>query len=396
MHIHFFEDQLTSRFQPLNLTRPTDDLRTGILTIRDKWLKTLKTVSYSRNLKSYMQKVFKSGENTTGNAVLVINSRYLPDQKTCDAISQLTDRQALTDSQYLIAAVINSDELELFSSNKADLNSFSTNEWSHARSIENIWDLLVHNEDEIVNDIKILNPHSADPKNYPEDLIIKGKENCFIGNNVSIEPGVIIMAEEGPVYIGDDATIEAGAILKGPVSIGAGSVVKMKARIYGGTSIGPVCKVAGEISGSIFHSYSNKAHEGYVGDSILGQWCNLGADTNTSNLKNNYSPVRIKDWVTGEDTETGQQFLGTIMGDHSKTAINTMLNTGTICGVSSNIFTSGFPPKFIPSFSWLGDDGIQTYLPKKALEAMEAMMKRRKINLSEDYTSMIMHLFENR
>lgn len=396
MHIHFFEDQLTSRLQPLTLTRPVDDLRTGILTIREKWLKSLRSDSYSRNLKSYMQKVFTSGYKDSGEKTLVVNSRYLPDPTLIDRLLQLTAGQILTDSKNIIAGLINSDDLKLFSSNHPDLSTFDLAKWTQSRSVLNIWDLLVYAEEEIVNDISLLELNTLTPEDLPQHATLFGEHDCYLGDNVTIEPGVIIITEQGPVHIGDGAVIEAGAILRGPVSIGDQSVVKMKARIYGNSCIGPVCKVAGEVAGSIFHSYSNKAHEGFVGDSVLGQWCNLGADTNTSNLKNNYSPVRMKNWVTGVDEETGQQFLGTVMGDHSKTAINTMLNTGTICGVSSNIFSSGFPPKHIPSFSWLGDNGMVPYQPDKALEAMDAMMKRRKVELSKEYASMMLHIFENR
>lgn len=217
--------------------------------------------------------------------------------------------------------------------------------------------------------------------------------NIFVAEGAVVEAGAILNASTGPVFIGPGARVECGAILKGPVAICEKATVKMGARVSEATTIGPLCKVGGEIMNSIFHSYSNKAHDGFVGNSVIGQWCNLGADTNTSNLKNNYSRIRLRDWLSGETIDTGIQFFGTVMGDHSKTAINTMLNTGTICGVSANIFTSGFPPKYIPSFSWLGDEGQTTYRLEKALEAMSAMMGRRDIELSDTYRKMIEHLF---
>ncbi len=194
----------------------------------------------------------------------------------------------------------------------------------------------------------------------------------------------------------ENAKVEAGSILRGPVVVGEGTTVKMASRIYGGSTIGPVCKVGGEVSNCIFHSYSNKAHDGFTGNSLFGQWVNLGADTNTSNLKNNYSTVRMANWVTRKEEETGVQFLGTVMADHSKTAINTMLNTGTMCGVSSNIFMGGFPPKFIPSFSWVGSSEFGVYKFDKAIEAMKAMMKRRNVELTEAYQKMMRVHFTNR
>ena len=204
------------------------------------------------------------------------------------------------------------------------------------------------------------------------------------------------MANKGPIYIGPNSVIEAGAILKGPVAICNNATVKMTARVYDSSTIGPFSKVGGEVSSTIFHSYSNKAHDGFVGNSIFGQWCNLGADSNTSNLKNNYDFVRIQDWETKEFYKVGFQFFGTVMGDHSKTSINSMLSTGTTCGVSSNIFTSAFPPKYIPSFTWLDGEKNPEFRFDKALEVMKAMMARRNVELSEEYEHMMRYIFEQR
>ncbi|HET6527577.1 MAG TPA: hypothetical protein VFG39_02385, partial [Balneolaceae bacterium] len=175
-----------------------------------------------------------------------------------------------------------------------------------------------------------------------------------------------------------------------------GTTINMGAKIYGKTTIGPVCKVGGEINNSIFHSYSNKGHDGFMGNSLIGQWCNFGAGTNTSNLKNNYSNIRITNWENQEEIETGQQFFGTVMGDHSKTAINTQLNTGTMCGVSCNIFSADFPSKFIPSFSWVGSNVIQTYRLDKALETMKAVMARRNVELTDEYRQLMKYIFDHR
>ena len=184
-----------------------------------------------------------------------------------------------------------------------------------------------------------------------------------------------------------------GSLIRGPFSLGEGAVVKMGSKIYGPTTIGKYCKVGGEITNSIFLAYSNKGHDGFVGNSLIGEWCNLGADTNTSNLKNNYSNVRLHSYASNQMEETDVLFCGVIMGDHSKTGINTMLNTATSVGVCSNIFGAGFPPKYIRSFSWGAIQNGDTFKLEKAIEVAERMMKRRGINLSEKEISLISHLF---
>jgi UDP-N-acetylglucosamine diphosphorylase/glucosamine-1-phosphate N-acetyltransferase len=187
----------------------------------------------------------------------------------------------------------------------------------------------------------------------------------------------------------------AQSVVRGPSAICEDSVVKMGAKIYEDTTIGPVCKVGGEVSNVIFHSYSNKGHDGYAGNSVFGQWCNLGADTNTSNLKNNYGTVKVFDWKSKKEFDTGQQFIGTIMGDHSKTGINSMLNTGTMCGVCCNLFSDKYPPKFVPSFSWVSGQDIVPYHFEKAIEAMEKMMQRRNVQLTRPYYQMMAALFQS-
>jgi UDP-N-acetylglucosamine diphosphorylase/glucosamine-1-phosphate N-acetyltransferase len=213
----------------------------------------------------------------------------------------------------------------------------------------------------------------------------------FMHPTAIVEPGVTIQTTEGPVVIGEGALIMAGSHLKGPIAIGEGAIVKMGALLYKNSTIGPHCKVGGEVSNCIFHSYSNKAHHGYAGNSIFGQWVNLGAGTTTSNLRGNYGEVRVRDWMSGEELNTGRQFLGSIMGDHIKTGINTILNTGTIVGPSSMIFGAGFAPKWIHSFSWINSDTgeIEVYDVEKSLIDMQRMMSRRDMKLSESYADMM-------
>ena len=209
-----------------------------------------------------------------------------------------------------------------------------------------------------------------------------------------VEPGAILVADEGPIVLAAGARVMAGAMLRGPVAIGGDATVRMGARIYAGTVIGPHCKVGGEVAATVFHSFSNKAHEGYVGNSVFGQWVNLGADTTASNLKMTYGTVKLLDWPTGIEVDTGEQFVGAIMGDHCKTGINTMLNTGTVCGVSSIVVGAGFPARAIQSFKWVQPWAVTDYRLDKALVDMERMMARRGVALTPAYRRMMTAIYE--
>jgi len=394
MNVCFFEDQQAVHFLPLTLTRPLSDLRIGIRTIAQKWLLRLAVKKYVAITQPHLNKIFS---NPTGHkdSFLFINSRFLPDPKLLSNIKEMQSGDAIVFNKNLIACKCTLSEFQEISADLTNLPSSGITELSGAIEIKFLWDLLNLNGNQIYEDLKHehLNKYSEiDPV---QGISVVNPQQVFVGENVTIEPGVILIAEEGPVVISNNSKILAGSMLRGPVAICEQATVNMGGKISSATTIGPVCKVGGEISNSIFHSYSNKGHEGFVGNSLIGQWVNLGADTNTSNLKNNYSTVRLTDWQTGEQVDTGQQFLGAILADHTKTSINTMLNTGTVCGVSSNIFSSGFPPKFIPSFSWLGDHGMETYRFEKAAEAMQAMMKRRDVEFSDDYKQMMRSVFEN-
>jgi UDP-N-acetylglucosamine diphosphorylase/glucosamine-1-phosphate N-acetyltransferase len=228
-------------------------------------------------------------------------------------------------------------------------------------------------------------------KIYPNVTLLEDK-NIYIAAGAKIKPGVVLDAEDGPIYIDEGATIMANASLQGPLFVGAKSAIKMGAKIYEGTSIGEVCKIGGEVEESIIHSYSNKQHEGFIGHSYLGQWVNIGADSNNSDLKNNYSTVKV--YVNGEMVDSGSLFVGLTMGDHSKCGINTMFNTGTVVGVMSNVFGAGYPDKFIPSFTWGGIESMATYEIDKALEVARRVMARRKMALSAAQEKMLRRVFE--
>lgn len=387
MQISFFEDSFCKHFKPLTLTRPVWDLRVGVLTILKKWKKTLKPELIHWETAAHIQQVFTPPTLENNSPRFYLNARFLPCDKLIAAIKNMADGDSLFYEDTLVAQ---------YSTKAIDLNPTNNIKLDFKPIfIEYLWDMLKLNSDQISYDIALFRI-SSKSKGAIADTIITNKENMYISDSATIEPGVILMADKGPIFIGDDATIEAGAIIKGPAAVCRGATVKMTARIYDSTTIGPVCKIGGEVSHSIFHSYTNKSHDGFVGNSIFGQWCNMGADSNTSNLKNNYGFVRIQDWETRKPYRVGFQFFGTVMGDHSKTSINCMLGTGTTCGVSSNIFNAGFPPKYIPSFTWMDGEKNPGFRFEKALEVMKAMMARRHIELTPEYESMVRYIYDHR
>jgi len=392
MQISFFEDVISRHFKPLTLTRPVWDLRVGIFTIFEKWDHSLSPELATWDIADYRKDVFVSPKKDDTQSCYYINSRFLPSEALIQKIKSLNIGEALYYENelvvYLSEKPINLTTSVLDDANRIELD-FKPN------FIEFLWDIMRINSSQIEADIHLVADSLSSNKQL-DHVTQVNSEKIYISDSAHIEPGVILMADKGPIYIGSDVVIEAGAILKGPLAVCDHATIKMRARIYDGTTIGPHCKIGGEVAATIFHSYSNKAHDGYAGNSIFGQWCNLGADSNTSNLKNNYDFVRIQDWETRQLYKVGFQFFGTVMGDHSKTSINSMLSTGTTCGVSSNIFTSGFPPKYIPSYTWV--DGLKNpeFRFDKALEVMKAMMARRKVELTPTYKRMVRHIFDER
>lgn len=259
--------------------------------------------------------------------------------------------------------------------------------------LQYLWDFIQFNGREILHDFQLESSANSDDITISAQASFEHRENIMLKEGAEIEAGCVLDARKGPVYIGKNATVMAGSILRGPVAVCDGAIIKTGAKIYGDTTVGPVCKVGGEVSNTIFHSYSNKAHHGYIGHSVVGQWCNFGAGTTVSNLKTNYSNVRVPHFQKGKEQDSGQQFVGVILGDHSKTAINCVINSGTVTGVSCNILSRDFPPKLIHSFSWVGSNVIQPYKIEKALETMKLMMLRRNVELSSDYEKMMRHIF---
>ena len=363
---------------PLSLTRPISDFRVGILTIKEKWELYYKYVSVKTEeyLKEKFPCVIKK-EN------LWINASVLPNDDLLTEINSLRNGEVLKKSTEIIA--IKNHEFCAENLNEIECNSAFN-------KVNDLWDIFTLNSNEINSDFNILTKGRKSQK-LGETSTKIGDYPLFIEKGAKIESS-FFNCTNGPVYIGKEAEVMEGCFIRGPFAMSNNSVLKIMARIYEGTTLGPYCKVGGEVNNSVFFGYSSKAHEGYLGNSVIGEWCNLGADTNNSNLKNNYEEVKIWNYKTERFKKTGLQFCGLIMSDHSKSGINTMFNTGTVVGVSVNIFGSGFPRNIIPSFSWGGCSGFTTYKTNKAFEVAEVVMKRRNLEFTELDRKILNKVFE--
>jgi UDP-N-acetylglucosamine diphosphorylase/glucosamine-1-phosphate N-acetyltransferase len=375
-YILFDESIVRTNLLPLTFTRPVSDIRIGILTIREKWEKRLKSPTSSLT-DSYLSAKFpivKMAEN------VLINGSICPNDEIIAAIQNLKPNQTVVYKDTIIALHVTAQELD----NLGDQASEGIEEIEISEApvkINHTWEIFSKNEIAIKEDFALLTKGRKSQKLSDTNKIF-GAENIFVEKGARVECAVL-NGTTGPIYIGKDAEIMEGAVIRGPFALCEGAEVKMAAKIYGPTTIGPFCRVGGEVNNSVMFGYSNKAHDGFLGHSVIGEWCNLGADTNTSNLKNTYDHVRL--WSYGKQTfvNTHLQFCGLIMGDHSKCAINTMFNTGTVVGVSANIFGSGFQRNFIASFTWGGTAGHTNYSIKKAMEVAEIVFKRRHRNFDE-------------
>ena len=384
-----FDDATRFQLLPFTHTRPVADIRCGILTMRERWEKLLNSHT-STLTEHYLQEIFPL---ETGDGNVFINSSVFADKKLIEGIANLNPGEKLIWNQTLLAARFTEGEINFVNFEKLVEQLSIQNFVGNIHKLRNIWDIFSHNEQAIKEDFKILT-QGRKTAAIPEHVIVSGAENLFIEKGAIINAGCIINATTGPVYIGKGAELLEGALLRGPIAVCDHAVIKMGAKIYGATTIGPGCKVGGELSNVVFLANSNKGHDGYLGNSVIGEWCNLGADTNCSNLKNNYDQVSIWNEHWNSSVKTGLQFCGLFMGDHSKCGINTMFNTGTVVGVSANIFGGGFPDKFIPSFSWGGCGETVTYEFSKALETANRMMNRRNEELSHQEMEMYRYVFE--
>jgi UDP-N-acetylglucosamine diphosphorylase/glucosamine-1-phosphate N-acetyltransferase len=386
--ILFDEPVIRQSLLPLTFTRPVAEIRVGILTIAEKW-QTYAGATVSYLTEPYLQHKFPAYYKTHN---VFVNGAVCPDDKLVEQVRTLKVGEGLYCEGMLIA--LNADNLDLHSA--ADLvmhSSAKRIECMPQNIIREVWEIFVENGSQIRADFKVLTEGRKSQPIGDKYTMVYGEENIFIEEGAKIR-AAILNAENGPIYIGKNAQIHEGAVVKGPFAICEGSNVNVGGKMRGDVTIGPFSKVGGEVAASVIFGYTNKGHEGYLGNSVLGEWCNLGADTNTSNLKNNYAEVKIWSYAKGGFKNTGQQFCGLIMGDHSKSGINTMFNTGTVVGVSANIFGAGYPRNFIPSFAWGGAAGFETFQLRKADEVAEKVMERRSVAYDETERAIMADIFE--
>ena len=383
MNYILFDGPSRNNLLPFTFTRPVADIRFGILTIREKWELYLSTTTTTIT-EEYLSDKFPMVEVEEN---VMINASICPNKELVALIKNLKENQAIFSGEDIIAffALENQDDI--------DFDTYEAIEFANEiLTVEHTWDIFSKNGEAIEQDFELITK-GRDSQIISESINIINSDQVFIEEGAKLE-FVTLNASSGPIYIGKDAEIMEGTVIRGPFALCEHATVKLGAKIYGPTTIGPYSKVGGEVNNSVLFGYSNKGHDGFLGNSVLGEWCNLGADTNNSNLKNNYAEVRLWDYNTEGFAKTGLQFCGLMMGDHSKCGINTMFNTGTVVGVSANIFGSGFPRNFIPSFSWGGNGGFTTYLTKKAFEVANIVMARRDIEFTEQDAAILEHVFE--
>ncbi len=384
MNIILFDGIYHKNLLPLTYTRPVCELRIGILTIKQKWEQYIENPIQVKT-QDYLSKKFGSPteENSIG-----INGSILPSDDLMSSLLELKNKQILTSKGKIIAInplPLNSDNLE------EALSEYKIVETkANFLQVENVWDLFKLNDEAIRADIELIKSEKT--------FVEASETNQVIGEDIYIEEGAkvefaILNTTSGPIYIAKGAEVMEGSILRGPIAVCENGVVKMGAKIYGATTIGPYSKVGGEVNNCMIQGYSNKGHDGFLGNAVLGEWCNLGADTNNSNLKNNYQSVDIYNYLEAKYVDTELQFCGLIMGDHSKSAINTMFNTGTVIGVSANIYGADFPSKFIPSYSWGGRRPLE-YRFDKAMDTAKRVMDRRNIALTEEDLEILQHVYD--
>lgn len=382
MNYILFDGPHRNALLPFTFTRPVADIRVGILTIREKWEKLLGSTTTSIT-EDYLSEKWPMVEMENN---VMINASFLPNDILVAMIKNLEHNQAIFQEEEVVAFFAKEGE-------EVDFDSFEVLEFSNdCIKIENTWDIFQKNEVAIREDFELLTEDRFSQP-IPKSVNVIAPENIFIEEGAKLE-FVTLNASTGPIYIGKNAEIMEGSVIRGPFALCESGRVKLATKVYGATTVGPHSVIGGEVNNSVLFGYSNKGHDGFLGNAVLGEWCNIGADSNNSNLKNNYEEVKLWSYETENFAKTGLQFCGLMMGDHSKCGINTMFNTGTVVGVSTNIFGAGFPRNFVPSFSWGGASGFTTYLTKKAFETAKIVMARRNVEFSEEDAKILEHVFE--
>lgn len=385
MSIVLFDDSARNSLLPLTFTRPVASLRIGILTIAEKWEKHL-GLSSSYLTEEYLQAKFSY--NSTLNSIF-INGSVCPDEGLLQAIDYLKEGEVLIAGNITVAAKFSSVNIQSFHTEISALKPVSF-EGKFIRIVfpEDIFSL---NDIELQKDFKLLTSGRTSAS--------LSSTNTILGDNIFVEEGAtaecsVFNSKDGPIYLGKNSEVWEGSLIRGSFALGNNSQVKMGSKIYGKTTIGPHCRVGGEVNNSVMQSYSSKGHEGFLGNSVLGEWCNIGADSNNSNLKNNYAEVKLWDYTKKSFRKTGLQFCGLIMADHAKCGINTMFNTGTVVGVSANVFGAGYPRNFIPDFAWGGAQGFETYGLNKVFDTAEKVFERRQLSFDDTERHILAKVFE--
>jgi UDP-N-acetylglucosamine diphosphorylase/glucosamine-1-phosphate N-acetyltransferase len=383
MNYILFDGPARNALLPLTFTRPVADIRVGILTIREKWEKYLGTTTTTLT-EEYLSEKFPMVEMEHN---VMINASYLPTVELVELIQDLGPNQAVFQGDNVLAFYAAESQ------EAVDFDTYEIIEFSgECLNIEHPWDIFQKNEAALRADFDFLTEDRTSQP-IPASVNVIASENIFIEEGAQLQ-FVTLNASTGPIYIGKDTEIMEGSVIRGPFALCDHAVVKLATKIYGATTVGPHCRVGGELNNVVLFAYSNKGHDGFLGNAVLGEWCNIGADSNNSNLKNNYEEVKLWSYEKEGFVKTGLQFCGLIMGDHSKCAINTMFNTGTVVGVSANIFGSGFPRNFVPSFTWGGAQGYTTYITKKAFETARIAMSRRSVAFDEVEARILESVFE--
>ena len=383
MNYILFDGPSRNALLPFTFTRPVADILIGIMTIRQKWEMRLGSTTTTLT-EEYLSEKFPMVELEVN---VMINASFLPNAVLAEMVGNLEPNQAIFKGDEVIAFYTNDQQEEV------DFDTYEILEYEDdCITVKNTWDIFSKNDAAIREDFDYLTEDRRSQP-IPKSVNVIAPENIFIEEGAKLE-FVTLNASTGPIYIGQGAEIMEGSVIRGPFALCENALVKMGTKVYGATTVGPHSRIGGEVKNAILFAHANKGHEGYLGDSVIGEWCNLGADTNNSNLKNNYEEVKLWSYETEGFAKTGLQFCGLMMGDHSKCGINTMFNTGTVVGVSANIFGSGFPRNFVPSFSWGGAAGFTTYLTKKAFETARLVMGRRGIEFDEREAAILEHVFE--
>jgi UDP-N-acetylglucosamine diphosphorylase/glucosamine-1-phosphate N-acetyltransferase len=382
MNYILFDGEVRSSLLPFTYTRPVADIRIGILTIREKWEKHL-GLTTTTHTEEYLEEKYPMVELEEN---IMINASFIPTKELVDQVKKLKVNEAIFKGDDVIAFFTTDSQEEI---NFEAYQQFDFEQ--ELLQVKNTWDIFSLNDKAIQQDFDLITEERTSQP-IPDGVQVINPENIFIEEGAKLTFATL-NATNGPIYIGENAEVMEGVVVRGALAMCENSVLKLGSKIYGATTIGPFCKVGGEVNNAVLFGYSSKGHDGFLGNSVIGEWCNIGADTNNSNLKNNYEEVKLWDYNTGRFAKTGLQFCGLMMGDHSKCGINSMFNTGTVIGVSVNLFGSGFPRNFVPSFSWGGASGFSEYKTNKVFEVADVVMQRKGVIFDAKEQAILEHIF---